>query len=422
MDERNHAEIDVRMLADSVTDEFKTLHPLSNRCCIYRIPQGMRSLHPSDYTPKMVSIGPLHHNGELKTMEEHKIRYVSHFLQRRTKVSVEVFLRLIKVKEAELRNCYAETIAFNSDDFAKMIFVDAIFLLEFFLRGCFPAPITNDDILFGNLWIFEQLFSDLWLLENQIPLFILTELFDLAKLATYYDYSEGLSFIRIARWFSKGCLSVLPIDEDLLETKFSEAEHFLDLLRLCFQPPESSAQSVYRSQKMPGAKELHQSGVKFNMGTSKNPLDIKFDKGVLKIPFLTIYDNTETFYRNVLAFESMHGYTSHFNDYIIIMSYLVHTPEDGELLIQNGIIGLGNSERLSNVFHSLIKECHVGKNFGYSYLVEDLQSYCKLSRHKWKANLKQNYFNTPWAAISVAGAVVLLVLTLIQTTCSVIAL
>lgn len=410
------------MLADSVRSKFETLHPLSNGCCIYRVPQGWRCLHPNDYTPKMVSIGPLHHgNEELKAMEEHKLRYLRCFLQR-TNVSIEYFLTFIKVKEAELRNCYAETIAFNSDDFATMIFVDAIFLLEFFLRGFLRDFITSDDRIYGKPRLIDQLIGDLWLLENQLPLFILNELFDLAKTATYGDYYEGLSLFRISRWFWRSGFPNLPIDKDLLDTKFSEAKHFLDLPRLCLQPPQSPAQIGFRGQKMPGAMELHQTGVKFNVGTSKNPFDITFDKGIVKIPFVTIYDNTEKFYRNVLAFERMHGYTRYLNDYIIIMSYLAHTPEDGKLLIQNGIVGLGNSERLSNFFLSLIKECPMGTRFGYTNLVEDLQSYCKSPWHSWKANLRQNYFNTPWASISVAGAVILLVLTLIQTACSVIGL
>ncbi|KAK9220973.1 hypothetical protein WN944_009397 [Citrus x changshan-huyou] len=280
------------MLADSVRAKFETLHPLSNGCCIYRVPQGWRCLHPNDYTPKMVSIGPLHHgNEELKAMEEHKLRYLRCFLQR-TNVNIEYFLTFMKVKEAELRNCYAETIAFNSDDFATMIFVDAIFLLEFFLRGFRYDFTTTDDRIYGKPGLINQLVNDLWLLEDQLPIFILNELFDLAKIATYGDYYEGLYLFRISRWFRRHCHPDFPIDKDLLETNFSEAEHFLDLLRLCFQPPQSRAQIEFRGQKMPGAKELHHTGVKFNVGTSKNPFEITFDKGILKIPFFTIYDGS----------------------------------------------------------------------------------------------------------------------------------
>ncbi|KAH7524679.1 hypothetical protein FEM48_Zijuj06G0145200 [Ziziphus jujuba var. spinosa] len=39
--------------------------------------------------------------------------------------------------------------------------------------------------------------------------------------------------------------------------------------------------------------------------------------------------------------------------------------------------------------------------------------------HKWKANLKQNYFNTPWAIVSVIAAIFLIILAIIQTVCSI---
>ncbi|XP_006467195.1 uncharacterized protein LOC102615549 isoform X2 [Citrus sinensis] len=97
-----------------------------------------------------------------------------------------------------------------------------------------------------------------------------------------------------------------------------------------------------------------------------------------------------------------------------------YTPK----MVSIGPLHHGNEELKAMEEHklSLIKECPMGTRFGYTNLVEDLQSYCKSPWHSWKANLRQNYFNTPWASISVAGAVILLVLTLIQTACSVIGL
>ena len=150
-----------------------------------------------------------------------------------------------------MRNCYEETIAFNSDDFATMIFVDAIFLLEFFLRGFRGDFTTSDDRIYGKPRLIDQLIGDLWLLENQLPLFILDELFDLAKAATYGDYYERLSLFRISYWFWRCGFTKFPIDKDLLDTKFSEAKHFLDLPRLCLQPPQSRVQIKFRRQKCP---------------------------------------------------------------------------------------------------------------------------------------------------------------------------
>ncbi|KAK9224593.1 hypothetical protein WN943_009628 [Citrus x changshan-huyou] len=102
------------------------MHPYPNGF-ICRVPRPKHCLHPSDYTPKMVSIGLLHH----------------------------------------------ETLELSSDEFVTMILLDAVFLIELFLRGFYPDFIKS--------WTVDQLSADLWLLENQLPVFILNELFELAK-------------------------------------------------------------------------------------------------------------------------------------------------------------------------------------------------------------------------------------------------
>ncbi|KAM7493079.1 hypothetical protein LguiB_027688 [Lonicera macranthoides] len=48
-----------------------------------------------------------------------------------------------------------------------------------------------------------------------------------------------------------------------------------------------------------------------------------------------------------------------------------------------------------------------------------LNAYCKDPRHKWKATLKHDYFNSPWRTASTSAAIVLLALTFIQTVCSI---
>ncbi|KAL5789202.1 hypothetical protein ACOSQ2_004090 [Xanthoceras sorbifolium] len=102
---KDHVSIDLKKLADSLRGKFETLYPLSVKSCIYRVPPKIRMLNESLYTPRMVSIGPFHHGSkELKAMEEHKLRYLQQFL-RRTSVTMEDFLMLIKGEEANLRNC-----------------------------------------------------------------------------------------------------------------------------------------------------------------------------------------------------------------------------------------------------------------------------------------------------------------------------
>ncbi|KAK9224592.1 hypothetical protein WN943_009627 [Citrus x changshan-huyou] len=393
---KDHAAIDIK-LAETLSKKFKTLHyPSSKECCIYRVPQSQRCLNPSDYTPHIVSIGPLHHgNEELKAMEDNKLRYLHHFLQR-TKVSMPEFVASIRKKEARLRNCYAETIDIESDEFVAMILVDAVFLIELFLRKYKGDFRTDDDPLFGESelsFLGIQMRFDLYLEENQLPLFILNELFDLAKTATYGDIYSEICLITIIRFFFSKDSSFLPIgDTNLIDTHFSKAKHFLDLIILCLRPSSQSRdQSGFIYQNILGVKELRQAGVKFDSGPfrSQSRLDIRFNNGILIIP----------------SFTSFGGRT----DY-------------ADLLIQNGIIGLGDSERMSSVLQSLKKSCIMGSDFQYANVVTDLLHYCKLEWHGWTATLKQNYFNTPWASISVIAGVILLILTVVQTVCALIAL
>ncbi|KAK9204261.1 hypothetical protein WN943_014519 [Citrus x changshan-huyou] len=410
----HHASIEMEKLAEYLGGKLETFQPLTRECSIYRVPERKRCLHPRDYTPKMVSIGPFHYGKpELKAMEEQKERYLKCFLQR-TKARLASFLEFVKQREAEVRNCYAETIHnLASDEFVTMVLVDAVFLIELFLRYYNRNLRTDEDPILGKSCLFWEIRQDFLLLENQLPLFILNDLFNLAKTAaSSHCFYEEISFTTVTcYWFRDDIVGYFPMKENLLEIHISEAKHFLHLLMLCLHPSQMPDQVKLKNddQNIPSVKELHEAGVKFKSGSSKNLIDIKFSDGILEIPFFTVY-----YYDT----ERMHGCPSYFNDYIIMMSCLVNTPKDAEFLIQNKIIGLGFSEILPSVFRSLDRDCSWDIPFKYSGVVADLQAYCQLPRHKWKANLKQNYFNTPWASISVIAAVILLLLTVTQTICS----
>ena len=53
-----------------------------------------------------------------------------------------------------------------------------------------------------------------------------------------------------------------------------------------------------------------------------------------------------------------------------------------------------NSEAVSTLFHNLVQEASLSaKSFQYTGLVEDLKAYCRYRWHRWKAMLRQDYFN-----------------------------
>ncbi|KAK2641269.1 hypothetical protein Ddye_023032 [Dipteronia dyeriana] len=418
----DHVSIDITKLANSLRGKFGTLYPLSKESCIYRVPPKIRMLDESLYTPTTVSIGPLHHGREeLKAMEEHKLRYLQHFL-RRTNVSLNDLLILAKNMEQKLRGCYAETIQLGSEDFVEMILLDVVFLLEILLRWSLSDFDRSEDRIIGEPRMIIDIRYDIWFLENQLPLFILRDLFELAN-------PTSISLSKLTSEFFSYLYEPLLLDNNLLEKHFSEAKHFLDLLRLCLLPPRPKLDIKNESMFSPMAPtimELHRAGVKFKVGSMKHFFDIRFHKGTLELPKMKNIGNyTGHLFRNLQLFERFHCGTNFVNDFIIILNFLINDPKDADLLVHNGVIEnrAWDSEGLSDLLQQLSKNARMLHNkFGYVDLVKDLNDYCKSPWNKRRANLKQNYFNTPWASISVIAAAILLILTFIQSVCSVMGL
>ncbi|KAL5854085.1 hypothetical protein ACOSQ3_003875 [Xanthoceras sorbifolium] len=344
------------------------------------------------YTPNMVSIDPFHHSSkELKAMEEYKLRYF-----------IDNFLMFIKDKETNLRNCYAETIKFGSKEFVEMILLDVVFLIEILLGYIVTPPDSNRKAP----KMLKDLVLDIVLLENKIPKFILEDLVKSANPVLPERYN-GYSLSRFTRFFFNYIWKDILIDETFLESYFSEARHFVNLLRLFLQPLErDNTERQADSEAAPSVKKLHQAGIKFKLASStKNFLDITYSKGTLEIPKLTIGNMTVHLLINLLIFEALHCGTNYTNDYAVVLNRLLRSTKDNRI---------PDSERVSTLFRELSRDARVQySNFYYSGLVKDLQDYCKSPCHMWKANLKQNYFNTAWASIYGIAVVIILALTFI---------
>jgi hypothetical protein len=157
-------------------------------CCIYSVPKNLRKVNKEAYTPRIVSIGPFHHNKN-KDMEMHKLRYLKDFLYRTGK-SQEDLLMIIQDKEVEIRQCYSKECRLSSTDFVKMVLLDAIFIIELFLkrRG------TENDYISSQPWLGTAIRHDLMLLENQLPFFVIENLF-------VFACRSELTFLRLSLFY-----------------------------------------------------------------------------------------------------------------------------------------------------------------------------------------------------------------------------
>jgi hypothetical protein len=408
-------------LVNDITKMLESSEPsLSPKCCIYRVPHDLRRLNEEAYTPQFVSIGPFHHGDKrLETMEKLKVRYFKRFVKKAT-LNVKKLVSMIRDKEGDVRDCYAESIQLSSDDCVKLILVDASFIIVLFLMRQLEEWRSDDDSIVFTSQMITNMVADMWLLENQLPFFVIKEIFNFA----FASYSNLPSFAQLTfGFFTSYNTQEMSPDSNL------EIIHFLDLLRTFFLP--QSYRLPQRGNDVGGehlytASQLHVAGVKFKVGSSKCLFDLKFTNGVVEIPCLELYDGSESLFRNLVALEQYHYVNDDYvTNYIILVDSLIDTVKDVDLLVQKKILinSLGDNNAVTTLINNL------GTNVSHSYsesifcnLYKDLNTFYEDPRHIWKATLRRDYFSTPWITASTIAAIILLVLTLIQTVCSIISL
>ncbi|XLT26852.1 UPF0481 protein At3g47200-like [Arachis hypogaea] len=399
---------------------LKNAQPLftTKNCCIYKVPHKIRQLNEDAYTPTVVSIGPLHHgNSRLVTMESHKQVYCQHFIQR-SNASLTDLVSCVQQLEPQIRACYLEKINLTVDELVKVIFIDCCFIIELFLKD---EWMTNDAIS-SKPWMGTRVIHDLLLLENQIPLFVFDKIYNLA-FASLLDGDLFPSFMSVAVTY----FSMFNKQGLLLPPASSSIAHFTDLIRYFILLPSHTRTSRNPELLVLGhsASELVEAGVKFIVNKSSCMLDLEFDHGTLKIPHIKVGDGTEIWLRNIVAFEQCHYPKEHYIlDYVVFLNHLMKTNKDAGVLIKAGIIDCifgGNYEsKVANLF------CHVGKNslvattnVDYLRICHDLNAYYNHPWHSKMATLRRDYFTSPWSTAASIAGIMLLILTVIQTVCSV---
>ncbi|KAF5458885.1 hypothetical protein F2P56_022880 [Juglans regia] len=406
--------IDIKELIDSSRPLF------SPKCCIYKVPDHFRKLNEDAYTPRIISIGPFHHgNTKLQTMGKYKVRYLMNFMER-TNTELENLVSIIREREESVRASYAEgTEVISSNDFVKMILLDATFIIEYFLKNRFPKQWTAEDEIVIKPWLTARMQLDFLLLENQLPFFIIEKLYDFVlAINTIYPSFIEVTFSYFSFFNTQ--------DHRSSGSEFPKIKHFVDLLRTFYLPPpgrdlserkdESKVEEIYCASK------LAEAGLTFKKSTSKCHLDLKYADGVLEIPRFTLDNATELYARNLMALEQCHyPREAYITDYFFLLDFLIDTGKDVGLLARKKILvnGLGddNATFVNNLGTNVE---YSSMNSDYIRLCKDLVDFYDNPWHRWKAIMRRDYLSTPWRIASTAAAIILLVLTLVQAVCSII--
>lgn len=431
---------------DTIIDVTQAREPnWDPKCCIYRVPQRLRNVNNKAYTPKLISIGPVHRNNcELEDMQKQKENYLKVFFLRIGK-SQEEFEYIIKKNEDEIRRCYAVEISLpEKKDFVRMILLDSIFIIELFLRNDEQAELKSPplDYILNIPCRSSCISQDLILLENQLPFFILNHLYNQSR-----SPGNHKPFLTLAcNYFFVGDIELSSEDE---------VKHFTDLRRYFYRPPNQEIgkciehlHSVTKLDtagllfKKPKPQELEENSLEEN----RHLLDIKFQKPSeiclcinwswplhclpclgklscleflqtrLVIPQFEVNDGTEELFRNLMALEQCH-YPSkaYICNYILLLDLLINSKEDVELLVEESIIvnSLGSNEAVANMFNKLGQEIVEVR----SYYFDVADAVNKHYRSPWNQNmasLRNVYFRDIWRGTATVVGVLVLIMGLLN--------
>ncbi|KAK0589254.1 hypothetical protein LWI29_011700 [Acer saccharum] len=391
-------------------------------CCIYRVPKDLRKINEEAYTPQLISIGPLHHGKEeLLDMEKQKLRYMKKLGERITMEKLLEFKTFIKNHEQLIRNCYAETSKLDSYKFVAMILYDAVFIIEFLLRN---YDKDKGDFLLNKPGLKHSIMVDLHLLENQVPYFVLQELYRSAFASLNPDAERYPPlFFLSCHLFSDLTFNGMPRE--------AEVKHFTDLIRYAEVESYSKSKLNGYIKDLPCAVKLQESGVKFKCIQGKCLLDVRFEKrkrrlpcfevDELQMPRFEVYDETEGVIRNLMALEQCHyPLETHICNYVDLLVFLINTEKDVDLLIEAGIISncVGDNAAIAKMFNKLCQKITLSASCYYD-IGEGLKAHYHSPWNHAKATLKSVYFSNLWRGTASVAAVLLLLLTFVQTICSI---
>ncbi|OMO59748.1 hypothetical protein COLO4_34075 [Corchorus olitorius] len=373
----------------SIDEMLRSFKKTSTKPCISKVANYLRRVNGQAYDLKVIAIGPYHRGKDhLEAMEDRKIQFLQELLEEKNETDVSRYVLKLREIEERARNCYAEPVSLNSDDLVKMLLLDGCFIVQF-IRLLFIMIESADRPYFSFLATIFLMFR---------------------------SYMPG-----------KGS----PI-EDFKLTGSEEIMHLLDFnYHYCCHPSTSETEANGKKQNFDFdwsfircATELQEAGIKFRRVDGNTMFDISFKDGTLYIPQLKIADRTEYVLRNLIAFEQLflsNNFVKHVTDYMVFIDNLVESPKDVELLCRNGIFNnfLGDAAAAATMINGLGNSVIVSTNFYYNDTFSKVNQHCSKQWNRRMANLKHNYFNSPWALISVMAATLLLILTVVQTIFSV---
>ncbi|XP_052182031.1 putative UPF0481 protein At3g02645 [Diospyros lotus] len=186
--------------------------------CIFNVPKKLLATDPYSYIPQHVALGPYHYwRPELYETQRHKLAAAKRTQKQLPQdFKFQYFVDELAKLEPRIRGCYHKYLDYNGETLAWMMAIDAAFLLEFI-----QTPV-------GRKSAHEAILRDLVMLENQIPMFLLTKLLEFLQFSPAPESADKKLFSMLMGL----CKEISPFKtvEKFPNSNLGQCPHLLDFL------------------------------------------------------------------------------------------------------------------------------------------------------------------------------------------------
>ncbi|KAH6778159.1 hypothetical protein C2S51_009471 [Perilla frutescens var. frutescens] len=419
----------------------------------HRVPTLIRQGRDQIYDPVLVSLGPYYRGqSRFKKVEDLKAQIVDEVLSSSSD-GRQNFQDEIRSGLEGIRRFYGgrggAADKYGDEELTEMMLRDACFLVY-----CMKTMTVHQDqkhcIVHHHLGMSRVAFvvRDFFMLENQLPFWIIkTPLVSL----TSQDYHQALAAENsddndhgnngCETFFCNLMRSMITGDSDSQqETK--TPLHLLDARRTTFlqqkemmknscqvNKDNSSCHCFFKSRDDTKKKEkrkkmtnnpfrsvtdLKAKGIHFRP-SSYCLTDIKFCShsfyGKLRLPILSLDKKTNVIFSNIIALEMCPDSGTDFAviSYVKFMKSLIEKAEDVKELREKSIIMscLASDEEVVKMFKEFNTDGSCGKDM-FREIRERINEHCNSKSKTFKAELIHTYFRSPWTAIALFAAILIL--------------
>ncbi|KAL9323677.1 hypothetical protein ACSQ67_008534 [Phaseolus vulgaris] len=341
------------------------------------------------YSPRLVSIGPIHHGKpELELGEKYKLMWAAKYLER-TKQDGQTLYQKIASNIEQLKERFAEDVIRDFPDDEKlswMLFVDGCSLLQILEKGNLNDP-HEMNVKVDQMVLVWQ---DVLLLENQLPYKVLKDLSGHQNDATLVDIMNN--FLK--------CHHLSPVRADQRKENHDHKNEDRNI------------------------GELRAAGIKLKVEKSRRLRDIHFSYrwkclcAELTLPQITVDDTTTPSFHNLIAYEMCPDFENSFEicSFVAFMDSLIDHPEDVKELRSAKVLhnALGSDEEVAKLFNTISTDL-VPNTESYSEVRWKIEKHYRKKHRAWIAQGYHTYFSNPWSIIAFHAALFAIVLTVIQT-------